>query len=31
MSLDDSMSDYDRAQLAVWDYPIDDTYTKVPN
>ena len=29
MSLDDSMNDYDRAQLAVWDYPIDDTYTKM--
>ncbi len=29
MSLDDTMSDYDRAQLAVWDYPIDDTYTKM--
>jgi hypothetical protein len=23
------MNDYDRAQLAVWDYPIDDTYTKM--
>jgi len=29
MSLDDSMDDYQRAQLAVWDYPIDDTYTKM--
>ena len=29
MSLDDSMNEYERAQLAVWDYPIDDTYTKM--
>ncbi len=29
MSLNDSMSNYDRAQLAVWDYPVSDKYTKM--
>ncbi|XP_035708909.1 ionotropic receptor 25a isoform X1 [Folsomia candida] len=29
MSLNDSMSDYDRSQLAVWDYPVSDKYTKM--
>lgn len=29
MSLNDSMSDIERAQLAVWDYPVSDKYTKM--
>ncbi|KAL3196889.1 hypothetical protein MRX96_014977 [Rhipicephalus microplus] len=29
MSLDDSLSDEDRAKLAVWDYPVSDKYTKM--
>jgi len=29
MSLNDSMSDYERSQLAVWDYPVSDKYTKM--
>ncbi len=29
MSLNDSMSNYERAQLAVWDYPVSDKYTKM--
>jgi ionotropic glutamate receptor len=29
MSLNDSMSDYDRSQLAVWDYPVSDKFTKM--
>ena len=29
MSLNDSMSSYERAQLAVWDYPVSDRYTKM--
>ena len=29
MSLNDSLSVYERAQLAVWDYPVSDRYTKM--
>lgn len=29
MSLNDSLSDIERAQLAVWDYPVSDKYTKM--
>ncbi|ODM89690.1 Glutamate receptor ionotropic, kainate 2 [Orchesella cincta] len=29
MSLNDSMSDYERSQLAVWDYPVSDRFTKM--
>lgn len=29
MSLNDSLSDWERAQLAVWDYPVSDKYTKL--
>lgn len=29
MSLNDSMTDYERSQLAVWDYPVSDKYTKM--
>nr|QNL15113.1 ionotropic receptor 25a [Aulacocentrum confusum] len=29
MSLNDSLSDIERAQLAVWDYPVSDRYTKM--
>ena len=29
MSLNDSMSDLERAKLAVWDYPVSDKYTKM--
>lgn len=29
MSLNDSMTDWERAQLAVWDYPVSDKFTKV--
>lgn len=29
MSLNDSMSEYERSQLAVWDYPVSDKYTKM--
>nr|QBB73016.1 ionotropic receptor [Protaetia brevitarsis] len=29
MSLNDSLSDVERAQLAVWDYPVSDKYTKM--
>nr|XP_053649967.1 ionotropic receptor 25a-like [Cherax quadricarinatus] len=29
MSLNDSMSDVERAKLAVWDYPVSDKYTKM--
>ncbi|KAB0800767.1 hypothetical protein PPYR_06506 [Photinus pyralis] len=29
MSLNDSLSDLERAQLAVWDYPVSDRYTKM--
>ena len=29
MSLDDTVSEYERAKLAVWDYPVTDKYTKI--
>lgn len=29
MSLNDSMSNVERAKLAVWDYPVSDKYTKM--
>jgi ionotropic glutamate receptor len=29
MSLNDSLSDIERAKLAVWDYPVSDKYTKI--
>ncbi|XP_034939121.1 ionotropic receptor 25a-like [Chelonus insularis] len=29
MSLNDSLSDVERAKLAVWDYPVSDRYTKM--
>nr|BBH62853.1 ionotropic receptor [Tropilaelaps mercedesae] len=29
MSLDDSLTDDQRAELAVWDYPVSDKYTKI--
>lgn len=29
MSLNDSLSDVERAKLAVWDYPVSDKYTKM--
>lgn len=29
MSLNSSQSPYERAQLAVWDYPISDKYSKM--
>ena len=29
LALNDSMSEYERAKLAVWDYPISDKYTKM--
>ncbi|XP_014218148.1 ionotropic receptor 25a-like [Copidosoma floridanum] len=29
MSLNDSLSDFERAKLAVWDYPVSDKYTKM--
>ena len=29
LSLDDTISDYERAKLAVWDYPVTDKYTKI--
>ncbi len=29
MSLNDSMSEYERSNLAVWDYPVSDKYTKM--
>ena len=29
MSLDNTISEYDRAKLAVWDYPVSDKYTKM--
>lgn len=29
MSLNDSLSDEERAKLAVWDYPVSDKYTKI--
>lgn len=29
MSLNDSLSEIERAKLAVWDYPVSDKYTKM--
>lgn len=29
MSLNDSLSNYERSKLAVWDYPVSDKYTKM--
>lgn len=29
MSLNDSMSELERSNLAVWDYPVSDKYTKM--
>ena len=29
MSLNDSLSEDERAKLAVWDYPVSDKYTKI--
>lgn len=29
MSLNDNLSEVERAQLAVWDYPVSDKYTKM--
>ena len=29
MSLNDSLSEVERAKLAVWDYPVSDKYTKL--
>lgn len=29
MSLNDSLTDVERAKLAVWDYPVSDRYTKM--
>lgn len=29
MSLNESMSEKERAELAVWDYPVSDKYTKL--
>ena len=29
MTLDDSISEYDRAKLAVWEYVVGDKYTKL--
>ena len=29
MSLDNTISEYERAKLAVWDYPVSDKYTKI--
>ena len=29
MSLNDSMTVYERSKLAVWDYPVSDRYTKM--
>lgn len=29
MSLDDSLTDDQRAELAVWDYPVSDKFTKI--
>ncbi|EFN76791.1 ionotropic receptor 25a [Harpegnathos saltator] len=31
MSLDESVSDWERSQLTVWEYPVDDKYTKIYN
>ena len=29
MALNESLSDYERSKLAVWDYPISDKFTKM--
>ena len=29
MSLDNTISEYERSKLAVWDYPVSDKFTKV--
>ena len=29
MSLDNTISEFERSKLAVWDYPVSDKYTKV--
>ena len=29
MALNESMSEYERSKMAVWDYPISDRYTKM--
>ena len=29
MSLDNSIPDFDRSKLAVWDYPVSDKFIKV--
>ena len=29
MSLDDKITEWDRAKLAVWDYPVSDKYTRI--
>ena len=29
MSLDNTITEYERSKLAVWDYPVSDKYTKV--
>ena len=29
MSLDPKITEWDRAKLAVWDYPVSDKYTKI--
>ena len=29
LSLDDTISEYERSKLAVWDYPVTDKYTKI--
>ena len=29
MSLDNTISEFERAKLAVWDYPVSDKYTKI--
>ena len=29
MTLDPKINEFERTKLATWDYPVDDTYTKV--
>ena len=29
MTLDPKINEFERSKLATWDYPVDDTYTKV--